>query len=948
MTHLKSLRTRRANSVFAAAAATALTLGIGVPAAASTSSEPASESTQESQNAEPGSTPAEEPAEETGTASDTEPGDHPSGESDDTSADGGNPSDTSADGAARAQSEAGDEAEEKPADEYYPGLAKKLFKKGEGHYQVPDPTAGGKPAGKVPSGLEAYYSQKIDWSAENCEALGLRDFSEELGRPAECGYMIAPIDAKNPEKGNIAIAVQRVKAGKLEEAEGGGVKFTPNSKPKGSVLYNPGGPGGSGMMFATWQAWDQPELAEDFDMIGFDPRGVGASMPFSECATDQQQDASRDLNPWKDGRDKAEEVFNTDTKKYADACFENTGKLFGLDAEGRKDLIKHLGTWDAVGDMDILRSVVGDEKLNYVGWSYGTSLGYRYAQKYGDSVGKLVLDGVVDPGDAEAVKALKAINARSDRFADLGDTVAQENSTGAGDKAGAGTGKTAKASEKIDLDGLTEDQKDTVNQGAGFQDTFEQFAKDCAAKGREGKTYGELWPDAFGETPLADQKFTCALGESDDPKVLSDNNAKLLQTLETADGGKGLPTGNPDDQRRITFSVGRLGEFQALYSTSLWPRLNFALNELKAGKSAGQLLILADMYDGRDESGHYDPSGAAFTNIRCTDSNSAHEPKDDAKLAQVRKFAEAYDAAAPFQRASVSPAGYDTCDFWKFKGTLPKSKQLTKVPNILVVSTSHDPATPYAAGVKMAQLIDGSLLSVAGNDHTSYQAAGGCVSDTVNTFLSEGRVPRDGDFGEKLDKPDTAKDHNGKTVNLPNKCKMQTFRTDGFTLSTSKAHVGSEVGFKVTHLDSETDYVLKIGDKTYAFTTDNGGNFAGVFSVPEGLKAGSTVEVAIVDAQGKKVGSAGLEILSKDKPRKDGPEAGGTTEGKDKPGDKGGDKPGDKPGDKGGKTPTDNAKGESKPLPRTGADVAGILAAAALLLAAGSAMAVNGRRKAHR
>lgn len=217
MTHLKSLRTRRANSVFAAAAATALTLGIGVPAAASTSSEPASESTQESQNAEPGSTPAEEPAEETGTASDTEPGDHPSGESDDTSADGGDPSGTSADGAARAQSEAGDEAEEKPADEYYPELAKKLFKKGEGHYQVPAPAAGGKPAGKVPAGLEAYYSQKIDWSADSCAAMGLPDYSEEIGRPAECGYMIAPIDAKNPEKGNIAIAVQRVKAGKLEK-----------------------------------------------------------------------------------------------------------------------------------------------------------------------------------------------------------------------------------------------------------------------------------------------------------------------------------------------------------------------------------------------------------------------------------------------------------------------------------------------------------------------------------------------------------------------------------------------------------------------------------------------------------------------------------------------------------------------------------------------------------
>ncbi|OFS26511.1 alpha/beta fold hydrolase, partial [Brevibacterium sp. HMSC07C04] len=626
----------------------------------------------------------------------------------------------------------------KPADQYYPKLAKKLFKKGEGRYEVPAPKPGGKSAGKVPAGLEAYYSQKIDWSAKNCQDLGYEDLSDMLGRAPECGYMIAPIDAKNPDKGNIAIGVMRVKAGKAVSNKYG-TKFTPNKKPQGSILFNPGGPGGAGMPLAIAQANAQRELAENFDMVGFDPRGVGASMPFSECQSDKERDASRALNPWKDGRDKAEEVYNADTKKTAQACFDNTGKLFGLDAEGRKDLIKHLGTWDAVGDMDMLRSVVGDKKLNYVGWSYGTSLGYRYAQKFGDNVGKLVFDGVVDPGDAEAIKALKEVNERSDRFANLENL---KSAPARSDKAGAGKADKTKnskgeASEKADLDGLTPDQQDNVNQGAGFQDTFEEFAKDCVAVGREGKTYGDLWPSTFRGTPFSKEPFTCALGDSDDVKALSENNAKLLQKLETADGGKGLPTGRDDDKRRVTFMDGRTGVVQALYSSENWPDLNYALNELKEGKSAGVLMALADQYEGYDEDHHYSGMAAAFTNIRCTDSNRADEPVDKAKLARARKFVEAYDAVAPFQRASVSAGSYDVCDFWKFKGTLPKPQKLSKVPNILVISTTHDPATPYANGVKMAEMIDGSLLSVSGANHGSYGSyAPGpeCVDTTVHAF----------------------------------------------------------------------------------------------------------------------------------------------------------------------------------------------------------------------
>ncbi|WP_141750107.1 alpha/beta hydrolase, partial [Brevibacterium sp. HMSC063G07] len=361
--------------------------------------------------------------------------------------------------------------------------------------------------------------------------------------------------------------------------------------------------------------------------------------------------------------------------------------------------------------------------------------------------GKLVFDGVVDPGNAEDAKALKEVNERSDRFADLEDPAAApvRSDKASKDKAETSVSGGGKASGKPDLDGLTFDQKNAVNQGAGFQNAFEEFAKDCVENGRKGKTYEDLWPN-LGNTPNAKKTFTCALGDSDDVKVLSENNAKLLQKLETADGGKGMLGGPDDGDRRVTFSVGRKGVKRALYDDNFWPDLNYALNELKEGKSAGRLLYLADIYDGLED-GHYDEKAAAFTNIRCTDSNGADEPMDAAKLAQARKYAEAYDAVAPFQRASVSAGSYDVCDFWKFKGTLPKPQKLSKVPNILVISTTHDPATPYGNGPKVAEMIDGSLLSVAGVAHGAYGGVE-CVNTTVNAFFNRGRVPRDGEFGE--------------------------------------------------------------------------------------------------------------------------------------------------------------------------------------------------------
>lgn len=788
-------------------------------------------------------------------------------------------------------------------DKYYPELAKELFDEdGDGTYEIPEPAAGGKSTGNVPKGLEKHYGQALNLSAENCEKLGQPNFEQRIGRAPECGYVIMPIDAEDPSAGNIAVSVMKVKAGKVENGT-----FVENKNPRGTVLWNPGGPGGSGMTLSVAGALYEPDLAAEYDMLGFDPRGTGTSMPFSQCSSDEQIDKDRESNPHgKDTREEVEGALKEQTERFANDCFENTGKAFDLGEGGQKKLMQHLGTWDAVGDMDLMRSAFGDEKLNFIGFSYGTRLGYVYSQKFQPNVGRLVLDGVVDPGKVDELAAMKAINAASDKFMQNGG------------------------------DDPADDEDKTINQGAGFQNTFEQFAKDCTAKGAQKKTWGELWPDVFGDSPIADETFSCALGDGvEDVDQLTDANAKLLQTLES----KPLPTGQPNDDRMVSFADGRTGVFQALYSETLWPQLAYGLAELKQGETAGMLMQLADSYNDRDENGHYAPMLQAFTNIRCTDANSYGDMPD---IEKARDFAERYDKAAPFQRSSKTPGEYDYCDFWQFKGTLPAPEKLTKVPNILVVSTTHDSATPYPAGVKLARVIDGTLLSASGASHTSYMKRDPnmtCVDDTVNDFLINGDVPEDGDYGKKLDKPDTVKDDRGNDVTLTTQCKVETFRSSDFSISTDKAHAGEKLLYTAEHQDDVDDYSVAFdGKKVAEGMMDNGGNAAGQFTVPEDAKPGK-YEVTLVNAAGDVVATDFLEVMSDDKPKGDDDDdsnGGGDTDKDDKGSDDDGKGKKDDGRDK-------NADKDGK-LPRTGAEIMPYLLLILALIGGGSAALYKSRR----
>ncbi|MCZ4556866.1 alpha/beta hydrolase [Rhodococcus maanshanensis] len=220
-------------------------------------------------------------------------------------------------------------------------------------------------AGAVPAGLEEFYTQTPQW--ESCE--GYSTDGMPLASSLECAEITVPVDYADPTGDTAKIAISRSQA----------------TGPKiGSVLVNPGGPGASGLAMAT--DGGGTALGDRFDVIGFDPRGIGASTPQVRCLTPPETDAQRadpgvDMSP--------EGIARTEAKNadYARKCAERTGAEF----------LEHVGTREVVRDMDVIRSVLGDEKLSYLGYSYGTRLGSSYAETFPANVRAMVLDGALDP-----------------------------------------------------------------------------------------------------------------------------------------------------------------------------------------------------------------------------------------------------------------------------------------------------------------------------------------------------------------------------------------------------------------------------------------------------------------------------------------------------------------------------------------------------------------------
>lgn len=225
---------------------------------------------------------------------------------------------------------------------------------------------------------------------EPAESLGaLGDLAEQEldwgpcdGGPseAECATYEVPLDYDEPEGERIEIAVKRM------AATGDDVI--------GSLLVNPGGPGGSGYDFVDHASFIVSEqVRERFDLVGFDPRGVGRSTPITCLPAEELDDFIGGEAESADGDGDMSELteagvadMEEGSREFVEACQANA-----------PDLMLNVGTVNVARDMDVLRALLGDEKLTYLGASYGTHIGAHYAEQFPDRVRALVLDGAVDP-----------------------------------------------------------------------------------------------------------------------------------------------------------------------------------------------------------------------------------------------------------------------------------------------------------------------------------------------------------------------------------------------------------------------------------------------------------------------------------------------------------------------------------------------------------------------
>jgi pimeloyl-ACP methyl ester carboxylesterase len=211
----------------------------------------------------------------------------------------------------------------------------------------------------VAADLASYYHQTLVWRA--------------CGGGTQCSRAAVPLDWAHPANARISIAL---------------IRHPATGRSDGTLLVNPGGPGASGVDFVkeNLDGTVDARLRTRFDIVGFDPRGVGASTAV-KCVSDAGLDRYiYGVTPGTPGSARWIATQVKEDTSFADACRKNTGAL-----------LAHVDTASAARDMDVLRAAMGEKKLNYLGYSYGTYLGTVYAGLFPGKVGRFVLDGALDP-----------------------------------------------------------------------------------------------------------------------------------------------------------------------------------------------------------------------------------------------------------------------------------------------------------------------------------------------------------------------------------------------------------------------------------------------------------------------------------------------------------------------------------------------------------------------
>ncbi|MGA5035685.1 alpha/beta hydrolase [Streptomyces capoamus] len=228
------------------------------------------------------------------------------------------------------------------------------------------PTVSRTPAAPSPTALpSSLTSQHLDW--RRCKATSASTAPSDAWR---CATLKVPLDWSKPDGRTIGLALIRARAT-------GGHRI-------GSLLFNFGGPGGSGLSTMPYFADSVSALRERYDLVSWDPRGVGGSGGV-RCRGDREIEAAESVDATPD-TPAEERAYFRDATDFGKGCQKAAGPL-----------LAHASTTDTARDMDLMRQVLGDDELHYFGISYGTELGGVYAHLFPRRVGRLVLDAVVDP-----------------------------------------------------------------------------------------------------------------------------------------------------------------------------------------------------------------------------------------------------------------------------------------------------------------------------------------------------------------------------------------------------------------------------------------------------------------------------------------------------------------------------------------------------------------------
>ncbi|MBD8059167.1 alpha/beta fold hydrolase [Cellulomonas sp. JH27-2] len=513
------------------------------------------------------------------------------------------------------------------------------------------------------------------------------DCSAVVGPRSDCGTIQLPVDYDQPTGAKTEVSLLRV-------------RVADPKKKVGTLFINPGGPGGSGVdIAANASAFLSPALLAKFDIVGFDPRGTNFSDNV-KCFKNlgEQATALSGLNTAFPYGTKATTAYVSSAEKFGKAC-STTGK----------PLSASMSTAEVARDMDVLRRTLGDKKLTYLGFSYGTYLGNVYANLFPDRVRALVIDGVLDP------------------------------------VAWAGTTSTASIP-----------QTQRLRSGEGADKALQEILRRCD---QAGKDYCNL--ATTGDPQLQYAKLVAAVKKKpillfsdpdygdeylDYPTLVS----WLLGDLYAPDAGTYVDwdlsgmvslTQPATTVKAKAAQVAARKALQARYDAKQAAATKAGAPSVKLAKKLGFGFP-------------YDNSPEAFQSVLCTDGlNPAKASSWTSAAAYAENSAPGFGPLWTWASAPCASSTWTARDEDAYAGAFTHT---TSAP-VLVVGSFWDPATNYQGAVKAASLLPSSRLLSSDNwGHTAYGTSA-CATNAIDAYLTSVKLPSAGKVCKGDSQPFTTK-----------------------------------------------------------------------------------------------------------------------------------------------------------------------------------------------